>query len=106
MNRPETKTELTRQRLSETPSARSAIQVSKPHDPHEGVPVTTPSSGPRISFPAIEKKYGRPIEEWIEIIASSPLTKYSELVNWLKSEYGVGHGHAMALVHKHREDQG
>jgi len=65
--------------------------------------VTSPSSGPRISFPAIEKKYGKPIDEWMEIIAASGLTKTSELVNWLKSEHGVGHGHAMALVHKQQK---
>lgn len=65
--------------------------------------MTTPSGGPRISFPAIEKKYGKSIDEWMGIIASSPLTKHSELVNWLKTEHGVGHGHAMALVHKQKE---
>ncbi|MEO7261230.1 MAG: DUF4287 domain-containing protein [Jatrophihabitantaceae bacterium] len=66
--------------------------------------MTSPSSGPRISFPAIEKKYGKPIDEWMKIIAASPLTKHSELVSWLKTEHGVGHGHAMALVHKHKEN--
>ena len=65
--------------------------------------MTSPSSGPRISFPAIEKKYGKSIDEWMKIIAASPLTKTSELVNWLKTEHGVGHGHAMALVHKQQE---
>ena len=65
--------------------------------------MTSPSSGPRISFPAIEKKYGKSIDEWMKIIASSKLTKHSELVNWLKTEHGVGHGHAMALVHKQKE---
>jgi len=54
--------------------------------------------GPTSYFPSIEKKYGRPIEEWKSLIRSSPLTKHMELVKWLKSEYGVGHGHANALV--------
>lgn len=67
--------------------------------------MTKPSNGPRISFPAIEKKYGKPIEEWMQIIAASPLTKYMELVNWLKAEHGVGHGHAMALVHRQQQSQ-
>ena len=52
----------------------------------------------RSYFPSIEKKYGRPIAEWQEIIRSSPLKKHMDLVNWLKSEYGMGHGHANALV--------
>jgi hypothetical protein len=54
--------------------------------------------GPASYFPSIEKKYGRPIAEWQALIRSSPLTKHMELVNWLKVEYGMGHGHANALV--------
>jgi hypothetical protein len=54
--------------------------------------------GPASYFPSIEKKYGRPISEWTALIRSSPLTRHMELVAWLKSEYGMGHGHANALV--------
>lgn len=56
------------------------------------------AQGPASYFPSIERKYGRPIEEWQALIRSSPLVKHLELVNWLKSEYGIGHGHANALV--------
>jgi hypothetical protein len=54
--------------------------------------------GPASYFPSIVEKYGRPIEEWQELIGSSELTKHMDLVNWLKTEYGMGHGHANALV--------
>ncbi|MFD7736420.1 DUF4287 domain-containing protein [Kitasatospora phosalacinea] len=54
--------------------------------------------GPASYFPSIEKKYGRPIAEWQQLITDSPLTRHMELVGWLKSEYGLGHGHANALV--------
>ncbi|WP_067999609.1 DUF4287 domain-containing protein [Nocardia pseudobrasiliensis] len=54
--------------------------------------------GPASYFPSIEQKYGRPIEQWLELIRASELTKHMELVAWLKSEYGLGHGHANALV--------
>ena len=57
-----------------------------------------PVRGPASYFPSIEKKYGRRIEDWMSIIRSSPLVKHSELVNWLKREHGLGHGHANALV--------
>ncbi|EME22162.1 DUF4287 domain-containing protein [Rhodococcus triatomae] len=57
-----------------------------------------PVKGPASYFPSIEKKYGRPISEWEQLIRSSELTKHMELVAWLKSEHGVGHGHANALV--------
>ncbi|MDR7172755.1 hypothetical protein J2W56_006521 [Nocardia kruczakiae] len=59
---------------------------------------TTAVKGPASYFPAIEKKYGRPVEDWFEIIRGSELTKHMELVAWLKSEHGLGHGHANALV--------
>ncbi len=55
-------------------------------------------TGPASYFPSIEKKYGRPIAEGKSLIRASPLTKHMELVNWLKSECGMGHGHANALV--------
>ncbi|MGU3499883.1 DUF4287 domain-containing protein [Mycobacterium sp. C31M] len=55
-------------------------------------------TGPGSYFPSIEKKYGRPIAEWQQLIRSSPLTKHMELVGMLKAEHGMGHGHANALV--------
>ena len=67
--------------------------------------MTSPPKGPASYFPSIEKKYGRPISEWKDLIRSSELTKHTELVNWLKTEYGLGHGHANALVaHTLQED--
>jgi hypothetical protein len=54
--------------------------------------------GPASYFPSIEKRYGRPISEWKAIIRASDLSKHMELVNMLKTEYGMGHGHANALV--------
>ncbi|MFE4499044.1 DUF4287 domain-containing protein [Rhodococcus sp. NPDC056743] len=69
--------------------------------------MTEPVKGPASYFPSIEKKYGRPISEWQKLIRSSELTKHMELVNWLKSEHGLGHGHANALVaHTLKEDAG
>ncbi|GAA3419888.1 DUF4287 domain-containing protein [Streptosporangium vulgare] len=54
--------------------------------------------GPASYSPPIEKKYGRPIAEWRELIRSSPLTRHMELVSWHRTEHGLGHGHANALV--------
>jgi hypothetical protein len=44
------------------------------------------------------KKYGRSIAEWQQIIADCGLDKHMAIVGYLKSEYGMGHGHANALV--------
>jgi hypothetical protein len=54
--------------------------------------------GPRSYFPSIEKKYGRSISEWMSLLPDATTTKHGELVNWLKAEHGMGHGHANALV--------
>jgi hypothetical protein len=64
------------------------------------------TKGPASYFPSIEKKYGRPISTWKGLNRSSDLTKHMELVTWLKSEFGLGHGHANALVaHTLQEDR-
>jgi len=60
--------------------------------------MTQPRARSQHHFSSIEKKYGRPISEWTELIRSSELTKHRELVDWLKSQYGIGHGHTTALV--------
>lgn len=68
-------------------------------------PVAEKVKGPASYFPSIERTYGRPIAEWKDLIRSSPLDKHMELVNWLKTEYSMGHGHANALVgHTLQED--
>lgn len=65
-----------------------------------------PVKGPASYFPSIEKKYGRPISEWTSLIRANSGEKHMELVNWLKAEHGIGHGHANALVaHTLAEDK-
>ena len=54
--------------------------------------------GPASYFPSIEKKYGKPIAYWQQLIRTCNRTKHMEIVNWLKNEHGLGHGHANALV--------
>jgi len=54
--------------------------------------------GPASYFPSIERKYGRPVEEWLELVRRSPLERHGERVAWLKDEHGLGHGHANAIV--------
>ncbi len=49
-------------------------------------------------MPSIEKNYGRSIAQWQQIIASCGLDKHMEIVGYLKSIHGMGHGHANALV--------
>ncbi|GEA83657.1 hypothetical protein CWIS_02915 [Cellulomonas sp. A375-1] len=56
-------------------------------------------TGPASYFPSIEKTYGRPIDEWLTLVAARPADeKHLETVTWLKTEHGLGHGHANAVV--------
>jgi hypothetical protein len=57
--------------------------------------------GPASYFPSIEKTYGRPVDHWFGILRSAGDRKHMELVALLKSEHGLGHGHANALVAHH-----
>lgn len=59
---------------------------------------TTKVTGPASYFPSIDKTYGRPIAEWQAIIRANAGLKHMELVNMLKTDYAMGHGHANALV--------
>ena len=60
--------------------------------------VEWPKQGPASYFPSIERKYGRSIAEWQTVIAAYGPAKHMELVNRLKADHGLGHGHANALV--------
>ena len=54
--------------------------------------------GPASYFPSIEKTYGRPIDEWLDMVRARPDEKHMETVAWLKEEHAMGHGHANAIV--------
>jgi hypothetical protein len=56
--------------------------------------------GPASYFPSIEKTYGRPIQEWIDLVVSrlDAGEPHMAVVGWLKQEHQLGHGHANALV--------
>jgi len=58
--------------------------------------------GLALYFPSIEKTYGQPIEHWLKLLTDAGPLKHMELVALLKSEHGLGHGHANALVAWHR----
>ena len=63
--------------------------------------------GPASYFPSIEKTYGQPIGHWLAIVRAMPELKHMEQVAVLKTEHGLGHGHANAIVaHVRAEQQG
>lgn len=62
--------------------------------------LTTPLKGPASYFPSIEKTYGQPMQYWLDLVATEIVSgkKHMEVVAMLKTDYGIGHGHANAVV--------
>lgn len=56
------------------------------------------TKGPASYFPSIEKTYGRPIAEWQALVRAACPARHMELVAMLKTEHGMGHGQANAIV--------
>ncbi|OYT91351.1 MAG: hypothetical protein CFE43_14045 [Burkholderiales bacterium PBB3] len=54
--------------------------------------------GPASYFPSIEKTYGQPMDHWFGLVRQQQGKKHMEIVNWLKAEHGMGHGHANAVI--------
>lgn len=72
----------------------SEHRVPAPIPPADGKP-----KGPASYFPGIEKSYGRPIQEWLDLVADRlDDHRHMEVVDQLKTEFGMGHGHANAVV--------
>ncbi len=66
-------------------------------------PVIDPADkpkGPVSYFPNIEAKYGEPMQHWIDLTVErfDAGETHMAIVGWLKSDHGLGHGHANAIV--------
>lgn len=61
---------------------------------------TDKPKGPASYFPSIEKTYGRPVQEWIDIVVDGldAGETHMAVVEVLKTDHGMGHGHANAVV--------
>ncbi len=57
--------------------------------------------GPASYFPSIEKTCGHPVEHRQGVLRAAEERRHMALVDLLKREHGLGHGHANALVAWH-----
>lgn len=73
----------------------SARRIVAPPAPAAG----EKQKGPASYFPSIESTYGKPMQHWLDmtvkLLAKQP---HMEVVGMLKTEHGLGHGHANAIV--------
>ena len=46
----------------------------------------------------IKAKTGKTPDDFRALAAQKGLTKYGEIMSWLKSDFGLGHGHANAIA--------
>lgn len=46
----------------------------------------------------IKAKTGKTPEDYLKEAKKKGLTKYGELLKWLKADCGLGHGHANAII--------
>jgi uncharacterized protein DUF5655/uncharacterized protein DUF4287 len=65
--------------------------------------MSTVDEGLESQIRTIEEKYGKSLSEWIAIVKKSGITKHSEIVAMLKSQYGMTHGAAHRIALKARE---
>lgn len=73
----------------------TASRVPAPEPPSDG----SKPRGPASYFPSIERTYGRPVQEWLDLADERlDAESHMQVVSWLKTEHGLGHGHANAIV--------
>ena len=66
----------------------------------------TIDEGLEAQIRTIEERYGKPLSEWIAIVRESGITKHTDMVAMLKSQYGMSHGSAHRVALKAREADG
>jgi hypothetical protein len=69
--------------------------------------MTTPDAGIQAQIQNIEATYGKSMNEWFDLIATSGKTKHTDIVAMLKQGHGMKHGaaHRIALIARQREAQ-
>jgi hypothetical protein len=60
--------------------------------------MSTVEQGLQSQISNIESRYGRPIDDWVELIKASGCTRHGDMVAMLKGEYGLSHGAANRLA--------
>jgi len=62
--------------------------------PEKAALMATADEGIAAQIRNIEARYGKPMPDWLALIAASGLVKHTEVVAMLKTEHGLTHGAA------------
>ena len=65
--------------------------------------MTDITSAEQSQWRNLEQSSGKSQAQWLELAAKQNFAKHSELVNWLKSEFGLGHGNANLIAHRAKQ---
>ena len=65
--------------------------------------MATPEEQAASMIANMPEKTGKPLEDWLAIVAKSGAAKHGEIVTLLKGEHGMTHGFANLVAHKARE---
>lgn len=49
------------------------------------------------------KNTGKTLEQWVEVVNTKSFAKHGEIINFLKTDHGFGHGFANLVAHKSRQ---
>ncbi|MBS1790643.1 MAG: DUF4287 domain-containing protein [Acidobacteria bacterium] len=56
----------------------------------------------------LKEKTGKSLDEWVKIAKAAKLEKHGEIIKFLKTEHGLGHGYANLVAHtlKNQSEEG
>lgn len=61
---------------------------------------TSPEQMAQSMINNLPEKTGKSLDQWLKILAKKKLEKHGEIVKFLKSDHGVGHGFANLIAHE------
>jgi hypothetical protein len=61
----------------------------------------TPEQMTQTMIDNMPEKTGKPMKDWLQIVAKSGLDKHGDIVKKLKADFGMGHGFANLVAHTH-----
>lgn len=62
--------------------------------------MATPEEQLATMLANLPSKTGKPLDQWLEVVAAQQLAKHGQIVKFLKTEHGVTHGFANLIASK------